>query len=229
MVIAVVGDVNEKEVIEEIEKKFGGFKKGESLVPVVKPESPTGQIRTKVVDQKDKAQTHIIIGFQGPSVKGPDLYAFEVLNAVLSGQGGRLFMELRDKRSLAYSVTSFMTPGLEPGFFGVYIGSAPEKQEEAVEGIKEQLQLILKDGITEDELKRAQNYLVGNFEIGLQQNSTQAAKIAFDEIYGVGFDEYKKYPEQIYAVTAEDVKGVANKYIDLNKYTLAIVRPEPSS
>ncbi|MGH7901419.1 MAG: M16 family metallopeptidase, partial [Thermodesulfobacteriota bacterium] len=164
-----------------------------------------------------------------PRLKDNDQYAFEVLNAVLSGQGGRLFMELRDKKSLAYTVTSFLTLGLEPGFFGVYIGSAPEKEKEAIDGIKEQLSRVLNDGITQDELKRAQNYLVGNFEIGLQQNSSQAAKIAFDEVYGVGWDEYTKYPEKIYSVTTEDVKRVARKYVDLDKYTLTIVRPEGRS
>ncbi|HEX9665319.1 MAG TPA: pitrilysin family protein [Thermodesulfobacteriota bacterium] len=229
MVVAIVGDVNEKEVIREVEKHFGKMKKGQLLAPDIKPEAPPLDIRTKIVDQKDKAQTHMIMGFHAPSLGDPDEYPIEVLNAVLSGQGGRLFTELRDKKSLAYTVTSFLTAGLEPGFFGVYIGSAPEKQDDAIAGIKEQLARVLKEGITEDELKRAQNYLVGNFEIGLQQNSSQAGKMAFDEIYGVGWDEYKKYPEQIFSVTREDVKRVANKYIDLDKYTLAIVKSEGSS
>ncbi|GBD39325.1 putative zinc protease [bacterium HR37] len=226
MVIAVVGDVGEKDVLSVVDKYFKHMEKGHFKPPAVSPEPPPDSVRVGVVKQKDKAQTHIILGFQAPTIKDPDQYPFEVLNAVLAGQGGRLFIELRDKRSLAYSVTSFLNFGLEPGFFGVYIGCAPEKEEEAISGIKEQLSLILKEGITPDELKRAQNYLVGNFEIGLQQNSSQAAKIAFDELYGVGWDEYKKYPEKIYSVTREDVLRVARKYIDLNKYAIAIVRPE---
>jgi zinc protease len=229
MVIAVVGDVSEEDVLSAVEGYFGGMEKGHFLLPKVKPEPPLDKIRTEVLEQKEKAQTHIILGFQAPTLKDPDQYPFEVLNAILAGQGGRLFLELRDKRSLAYSVTSFLTFGLEPGFFGVYIGCAPEKQEEAIEGIKEQLSLILKEGITPDELKRAQNYLVGNFEIGLQQNSSQAAKIAFDELYGIGWDEYKRYPERIYSVTRDDVIRVARKYIDINKYALAIVKPEGNS
>jgi len=228
MVISVVGDVNEKDVLKTIEKYFGTLKKGGFLPPQVKPEPPPDKIRTDALKQKDKAQTHIILGFQAPTLKDPDQYPFEVLNAIFAGQGGRLFTELRDKRSLAYSVTSFLNFGLEPGFFGVYIGSAPEKEAEAIQGIKEQLTILLRDGITDDELKRAKNYLVGNFEIGLQQNSSQAAKIAFDELYGIGWDEYTRYPEQIYSITNEDVMRVARKYIDLDKYTLVIVRPENS-
>ncbi|HEY7535713.1 MAG TPA: insulinase family protein, partial [Thermodesulfobacteriota bacterium] len=226
LVIAVVGDVNKKDVLKTIEKHFGSLKKGGFSLPQVKAEPLQDKIRKEVLIQKDKAQTHIIMGFQAPTLKDPDQYPFEVLNAILAGQGGRLFTELRDKRSLAYSVTSFLNFGLEPGFFGVYIGSAPDKESEAIQGIKEQLLILLRDGITDVELKRAKNYLVGNFEIGLQQNSSQAGKIAFDELYGIGCDEYTRYPKQIYSVTKEDVMRVAKKYIDLDKYTLAIVRPE---
>ncbi len=226
MVITIVGDVDEKEALNAIKEKFGSMKKGGSPLPAVKAVTPPAAVTEKTETKPDKAQTHIIMGFLAPPLNSEDEYAFEVLNTILSGQGGRLFIELRDKKSLAYTVTSFYTPGLEPGYFGVYIGTAPQKEKEAVDAIKEQLELVLKDGVTEDEIKRAQNYLVGSFEIGLQQNSSQAAKITFDELYGIGWDEYKRYPEEIYAVTKEDVQNAARKYIDLNKYTLIIVKPD---
>lgn len=229
MVISVVGNVNEKDVLATLENYFGKMTEKSFTPPQVKSEPPPSEIRKEEISQKEKAQTHIILGFQAPTLKDPDYYPFEVLNTIFAGQGGRLFLELRDKKSLAYTVTSFFTSGLEPGFFGVYIGCAPEKQEEAIQGMKEQLALILEKGITQEELKRAQNYLVGNFEIGLQQNSSQAAKIAFDELYGLGWDEYKHYPERIYSVTRNDVMRVAREYINLDKYTLAIVKPEGNS
>jgi len=205
------------------------MKKGSASEPTIVTDPAPSQIAERVETKEDKAQTHIIVGFQGPTLKDKDHYTFEVLNTILSGQGGRLFLELRDKKSLAYTVTSFYTPGLEPGFFGVYIGTAPEKEGQAVQGIKDQLALVLKDGVTDGEIDRAQNYLVGNFEIGLQQNSAQAAKIAFDELYDVGWEEYINYPENIYAVTKEDVVNAARKYIDLDKYTLVIVKPEENA
>ena len=221
--------MNEQKVLEMVKEKFGGLEKGKIHRPEVAAEPAPTETRTKVKTKPDKAQMHIIMGFQGPTLKDPDHYPFEVLNTILSGQGGRLFLELRDKKSLAYTVTSFYTPGLEPGFFGVYIGTAPEKEEEAISGIKSELQRLLKDGVTEAELSRAQNYLVGNFEIGLQQNSSQAAKIAFDELYGIGWEEYKSYPDKIYSVTTEDVLEVARKYINLDSYTLSVVKPEETS
>ena len=60
---------------------------------------------------KDKKQVHIVVGFLGLTLGDPDLPALDVLTQILSGQGGRLFMELRDKRSLAYSVTAFAMEG----------------------------------------------------------------------------------------------------------------------
>ncbi len=226
MVIAVAGDVNTEDVVASIKKHFSDFNGSKLKLPKISAEKPAGSIRESTVSQKDKAQAHILLGFLAPDLNDDDQYAFEILNTVLSGQGGRLFTELRDMRSLAYSVTSFYTPGLEPGYFGVYIGTAPEKEKEAVDGMKEQLQLLLDKGITDDELKRAQNYLVGNFEIGLQQNSSQAARIAFDEIYGQGYGEYLQYPNKIMSVSSDDVLRVAKKYIDLDKHTITILRPE---
>lgn len=226
MVITVVGNVNEEQVLDVIKKDFGGMQKGGLLVPEIKADSPPSEIRERIDTKEDKAQTHILLGFQGPTLMDEDHYALEVLNTIMSGMGGRLFLELRDKKSLAYTVTSFYTPGLEPGFLGVYIGTSPEKEQQAITAMKEQLELLLKEGVSDEEIARAQNYLVGNFEIGLQQNSSQAAKITFDELYGIGWEEYNSYPEKIYSVTREDVLNVARKYIDLDKYTLAIVKPE---
>ena len=188
-------------------------------------ESALSAARENVEFEKEKAQTHIIAGYHAPGFKSRDRYAFEVLNTVLSGQGGRLFIELRDKKSLAYAVTSFYVPGMEGGYFGVYIGTAPQKEKEALEAIREQLQLVLK-GVEEQELERAKNYIVGSFEIGLQRNSAQAATVGFDELYGIGAYEYRKFPEKILAVTADDVARVAGKYINPEAAAVAILKPE---
>ena len=226
MVISVVGDIDTDQVLEIVEREFGSIQKSAFAELKIKSEARPKNVREEILFEKDKNQTHIILGFQGPTLYDKNYYAFEVLNTILAGQGGRLFLELRDKKSLAYTVTSFLSPGIEHGFFGIYIGTAPGKEEEAIEGIKNEITKLLKNGITNDELKRAKNYLVGNFEIGLQQNTSQAAKMAFDEIYGLGWDGYKTYSDKIFAVTKEDVVDVSKKFIDLEKYTLAIVKNE---
>ncbi|PJB42771.1 MAG: hypothetical protein CO106_05510, partial [Deltaproteobacteria bacterium CG_4_9_14_3_um_filter_44_9] len=72
---------------------------------------------------------------------------------------------------------------------------------------------------------RARRYILGSFEIGLQTNSAKAATMAFGERYGLGFSNFMEYPGKISEVTADDVLRVARKYIDLNRYSLAVVRP----
>ena len=228
MVISVAGDIDAEKTLGVLEKLFGGMKKGgfEKIRPP--SESALSGARETVELERDKAQTHIIAGFHAPGFKSGDRYAFEVLNSVLSGQGGRLFIELRDKKSLAYAVTSFYVPGMEGGYFGVYIGTAPQKEKEALGAIRQQLELVL-EGVEEQELERAKNYIVGSFEIGLQRNSAQATTVGFDELYGIGAYEYRKYPEKILAVTAADVARVARKYINPEAAAVAILKPQQTS
>ncbi|MYB26998.1 MAG: insulinase family protein [Candidatus Dadabacteria bacterium] len=228
MVISVAGDIDAEKTPALLEKLFGSMKQG--VFEKIRPprESALSAAREIVEFERDKAQTHIIAGFHAPGFKSRDRYAFEVLNSVLSGQGGRLFIELRDKKSLAYAVTSFYVPGMEGGYFGVYIGTAPQKEKEALGAIKEQLQLAL-EGIGEHELERAKNYIVGSFEIGLQRNSAQASTVGFDELYGIGTYEYRKFPEKILSVTADDVARVARKYINPETAAVSILKPEGDS
>ncbi|MGZ3495442.1 MAG: insulinase family protein, partial [Thermodesulfobacteriota bacterium] len=68
-------------------------------------------------------------------------------------------------------------------------------------------------------------YLIGNFEIGLQTNGAQANQMSLDELYGLGFDHYQRYPQEIEKVTKEDVDRVAKKYLHVETYAIAIVRP----
>src|SRR5205085_7673780 len=89
--------------------------------PSPPPEDPPEAPRA-AVKGLDKAQAHLVLGFPGVRLADELRWPLEVLSAVLSGQGGRLFVELRDKKSLAYSVTSFSMEGIDPGYFAVYIG-----------------------------------------------------------------------------------------------------------
>ena len=222
LVISVAGDVRADEVAALVKKYFGGMEKGRFKAPDVPVDSPPAEIRTASTE-KEKEQVHIALGFQGVSLRNDDKFPLEVLSTVLSRQGGRLFIELRDNQSLAYSVTAFSQEGYDPGFFAVYIATSPEKKDDAVKGILSELEKIVNEKIPEDELEMAKNYLIGNHEISLQKNASQVASIGFDEIYGLGYDNYKKYTDSIAAVTPDDVARIAKKYIKLDSYTLAIV------
>ena len=127
-----------------------------------------------------------MIGFRGLRVGDPDRFALELVTQLLSGQGGRLFLELRDRRSLAYSVAATNLEGVAPGTFTVYIATAPEKRAEAEARLLEQLDELVQRAPAPGELERAQRFLVGNFAIDQQRNAVHAAHVSLDALYGLG-------------------------------------------
>ena len=97
--------------------------------------------------------------------------------------------------------------------------------ERAINAVLRELKKVRDRGLTEEEVDRAKKYLVGNFEIGLQTNGAQANQMSLDELYGLGFDHYQKYPQEIQKVTRDEVNRVAKKYLNVGTYVLAILRP----
>ncbi len=136
---------------------------------------------------------------------------------LLSGMGGRLYYELTEKESLAYALSFFVQSNVDKGFLGIYMGTRADKLETAVKAALRELRKVREEGLTEDEVERAKRYLIGNFEIGLQTNRAQANQSSTDELYGLGFDHFRKYPEMIEKVTTEEVQRVARDYMDLEE------------
>ncbi len=224
LIISIVGDVSPTEVkklaMEWIHLK-GGKKIGFTSRSIPKPK---GIITTEHI-KKGKEQAHIVLGFLGTTLYSPDHYKFSVLNHILAGQGGRLFVTLRDKMSLAYSVSSTVQSGMNPGHFAVYMGTDPSKIETALKGIKLELEKIRESLVSEDELERAKQYMVGVYELEQQKDISLASNYAFNELYGLGIAEAERYPQKILKVTREDVLKIAQKYIDLNAYVLSVIKP----
>ena len=224
-VVSIVGDVDPDRVREQVHQLFG--KGAPASAPALRPAlDARPSSPRKAIRRLDKAQAHLVLGFPGLTLDSPQRFPLEVLSTVLSGQGGRLFVELRDKRSLAYTVTSFSIEGVDPGYFAVYIGCSPHKLKEALAGIREQLDAVRQAPPSPAELDRARTNLVGTHAIGLQRNSARAAIVAFDECYGLGADASSRYPALIEAVTAEDVLSCARSLLDWKAEVIAVVAPE---
>ena len=223
--LSVVGDVDPDRVSHLVRERLGRLP--HPPPPRLDPpqEDPISSPRA-AVRKLDKAQAHLVIGFPGARVSDPLRWELEVLSAILAGQGGRLFLELRDKRSLAYSVTSFSVEGVDPGYFAVYIGCGPAKLTEALQGIRAELLRCRESPPGAAELDRARSHLIGTHAIGLQRNSARAAIYAFDECYGLGADASSRYAERIGTVGAADVLAAAQRVLDPRAEVLALVAPE---
>jgi zinc protease len=209
LMLSIVGDFDiEKWQLraESLAKKLG---KGENLLQNVAHKGPQKNIR--VEQRAEKEQAHLVIGMKAYSLTDPKRWALHILQAVLAGQGGRLFLELRDKNSLAYSVSPIMTEGVGTGSFGAYIGCSPEKVKTAEQMIDAEFKKLMDTKITAQELLRAQKYLSGSTAIQMQKKSAVATNILFDTLYGNDPQDGLK-PQAKYAqVTAEDVQKVAQE------------------
>jgi zinc protease len=224
-VLSVVGDVDPAEVQRLARKHFGAHR-GPASAELRPPEEERPASPRRVVKKLAKVQAHLVLGFLGARLSDPLRWPLEVLSAVLSGQGGRLFVELRDKRSLAYSVTSFSVEGVDPGAFAVYIGCGPEKVTEALDGIRRELDRCRESPPSPAELDRARTHLIGTHAISLQRNSARAALYAFDEAYGLGADFSSRFAEQVGAVSSADVLAAAQQVLDPRGEVISLVAPE---
>jgi zinc protease len=228
LTIAVVGDVDPARVQAKVGALLGGRPEQNLDKPIVPVESQRSE-PAQVFKFMAKEQAHLVLGFQGVGFASPDRFPLEVLAYVLSGQGGRLFTEIREKRALAYRVSAFSMEGLDPGYFAVYLASSPENLDEAVKVVRQELADVAEKGITADELARAQRYLIGVHAIGLQRKSALAAALAFHEAYGQSWKAYRQYAENIMKITAAEVTRAARKYLSPQREVTAVVKPPAES
>ncbi len=227
MVLAVVGDVDAARIAEQVKALFGGrAPSAKPPAPPALPLDPPPAAPRVVIRHRARAQAHLVLGFLGARLTGPDRHALEVLMALLTGQGGRLFVELRDRRALAYSLSGFSLEGIEPGYLAFYLGVDPKRAGEARDALLAELAGLLENPIPAEELERAKRYLIGTQAISLQRTSARAAAMAFSELYGLGHQAHTRYAGEIEAVSAQDVARVAREHLRLGAYTLAVVGPQ---
>jgi zinc protease len=227
-VIYVFGDVKAAEVKQLVEQTLGRMKPGALALTDAKPSTPLNKPET-VESRKDKAQGVIMVGFRGASLSSPDRYALELIDEASSDLGSRFFIRIREQMGLAYYVGASQMQGLVPGLFAFYLGTDPQKIEKVKEAMLDEIHKLANDGLTPEELARAKKKLIGQQEIANQSNDAFGYHCALDELYGLGFDYYKRLEHDVNAVTIEDTKQVAAKYFRDQPYVLATVRPPEKS
>jgi zinc protease len=161
----------------------------------------------------DSRQANLVLGFRAPSFKSPEYFSFRVLNTLLNGMGGKLFVELREKKSLAYSVFAAHDAGAQGGIYQIYMGCAPAKVEEAERELLHLVESFARGGISASELERAKTYMIGLYQVGAQSNRSQVHSYARYELSGFGAEWMDRFPDQIRKVRLEEVRRVAGKYL----------------
>lgn len=224
-VVAFVGDLDFDKVNNILNEKFGDLTPSVDALPVLrKPELP--QPKEIDVIQADLNQAHILKGWLVGTADSNDYPAIALLNIILgaSGLSSRLFLELRDKKGLAYVVRSAYDVARLSANFSIYIATEPKNIETSLKGFEEEIEKIKTNLVSEEELENAKNNIFGKWAFISETNSQQANWLAHYGIMGFGFDFYKNAVEKIKSVTPQDIMDCANKYFN-DKFVLTVLKP----
>jgi zinc protease len=224
-VFSVVGDVTVDEVLPLFQHQAEAPQFGNRhTTPLSAPALSMPSQAIEQVMVMEGQQTHIVWGFPTVTLHDPNRYALRLLDTILGGMGGRLFVELRDQKSLAYTVTTLDTYPINTGFLALYIGCSPEKEVEVLDEFQRVVHDVQRNGVTEEELARAKTYLEGVLDIGMQGTSQRTA------VYGLGtlqmgkWNAYQSYLKALQNVTCEDVQRAAQTYLNPDRSARVIIR-----
>jgi zinc protease len=227
IVLAVYGNVRAEDVRRAAEYSLARFRRDGKLPAAPAAAPALKQRAVQVQDKPGVSQAVLFYGYPGINVKSGDRYAIDVLDAALSGAnlpGGRLHARLRDNQ-LVYVVHAFDQPGVDPGMFVVYAATTGPNVETVRGIIDAEIDRVRDAEITSEELARAKTMAISAQAIESQTNMAQAQQAASDELFGVGYKNSGQYEARINAVTLDDVRRVAQKYLRPDAGALAIVRP----
>jgi len=212
MVLAVSGKVKSAEVVARAERLFGAVPAAPVPPPSTTAAPAPASARTVVT--VPGAQAQILMGGLAPSLTDPDLAAMKVVSTVLGGGlASRFFSELRDKQGLAYTTAAREPMRVGQGYFLALLGTAPANKEKAEAALREQLERIQRQAVSDEELRVAKAYLLGSLAMDRRTNARQAWYMASLEVAGVGHEFLDRYVAQVRAVTKADVQLAAQRYL----------------
>jgi len=175
------------------------------------------------VESRDRAQTALTVLFPGPARDDDARFSAAMIASVASGLGGRFFDELRDKRSLCYTVNAFASARRLAGMFGAYIATSPEQESAARDGLLAEFRRLREEPVSAEELARAQTYAIGSHAIRQQSGGAVLADLVEAFLFG-SLRELVEYEARVRAVTAESMQRVAATYFDPTRRVEGIVR-----
>ena len=218
---AVVGDGDEEELAQVFADAFVEIKPRD-YTPLGAPSWPSEVAQR--VEYRDKAQSAMAIAFPGPIRRDPTRFAVTLLAGIASGLGGRFFEELREKRSLAYTVQAWATERVSAGMFSAYIATDPAREDEARAALLAECAKLRDEPVTGEELVRATRYAIGSHAIALQSGAVVLGEMIDAWLFGEGLSELGEFETRVSAVTAGDIQSFARTAFNPERRVEGIVR-----
>lgn len=210
-VLALAGELELDAVVEQLDalvRAASPRAPAKSKVPRIPPPRwPTRPARR--VLHREREQGQIVLGYPGLALGDPRIPALDVLCTVLGGQAGRLFERLREREGLVYQVGCSSGEHLDGGHVVLFAAASQDKLDAALAAIEAELARVVAEPISARELRGAKQWLLGQFESGMQRRGRVASRLVFGEVHGLGANHHLRYPERVAAVRAADVLALA--------------------
>jgi zinc protease len=228
-VVVFVGDIEKEAASGFADKLFGDMQPAPvAFAPIVPP--PDAVHPGVHTLRKAKLNQAVgLVGFLGPRMLSPEAVSLSVLDGLMTGLAGRLFYELRDKRSLGYMAGSTFMSLKERSVFYGYSNPKPDRLDEAIDVILNELDRVCREPVLDREINRSKEWLVGSRTMKLQTNLAQAVEHGYYEAMGFGFETVERIPDLIYQVTKEDIRQAAASVFHREKAVCVKLVPESKS
>jgi len=220
--VILAGAFDKKDAIKEVEKAFSKISTSKKFNKIsVKEMQKKPEILFK---HKDTDQTHLMLGVRAFKASDKRIPILTVMNSVLSGgMSSRLFQKLREEMGVCYYVRSFVDEYTDHGYFAVGAGVDNQRMEEVIKAILEELKRLKTEKISEQELKKTKDYLVGNLFLNLETTDSLAELYGFQNVLGLNLKNPKEITQQIREVSAEQIQKVAKEIFDKKNLNLAVI------
>lgn len=217
LILCVVGDANFDEVVNFVEKNFSQEKEKVFKIDVkLKNES-------KIEKRSGIDQANLVLGYHVPLAEDKKNYAARVLSALMTeGMSSRLFVEIREKRNLAYVIKGEAGIGKNFAYNLIYVGTSKENVEDVKKLILDEFDKISKE-LSEEELNQIKVQLIGNYHISMEDSQTQMINLLISEVEE-NAEEFYEFEKNISEVKLEDVKELAK--IAIEKYSFFALVPD---
>jgi zinc protease len=220
-VVVIVGDVDPDEAAAAAARHFSQIRPAEPE-PVAVPEWPESPVIS--YESREKAQTALALAFPSPDRRDPERFTARILSVIASGLGGRFFEELRDRRSLAYTVSAYPSERSLAGLFVSYLATSPDREDEARRGLLDEFAKLRESRVTDEELDRAREYAIGTHAIRQQSGGAVLNDVLDAYLFGESLDELTEYDTRIRSVTTDGIRALARRYFDEERLVQGVVR-----
>lgn len=227
-IFTIVGDIEAQRAIDLVTKHFGGWK-GKKGIPfeVLDVPPPTRPVREDI-GLEGKMQSDVVLGYPGIRRDDPDFYPLRTGDLIFGhlGLAGRLGENVRDKMGLCYYIYSSLGAGIGAGPWMIGTGVNPRNIDLAIEAIGDEIRRLRSEGVSQDELAHAQDYLTGSLALRLETNDGVASTLADMELYGLGMDYIVRYESLFRSVTREQILEAVQRYARLEDAVIVTAGPK---